>query len=125
MKKNMPKKILVVDDSASARQSVKTILGRDGYAVLTAVDGIDALRKISEEMIDLVVTEINMPNLDGLSFTEEVRQRQCTSKTPVIILTTENDDAIKSRAMKLGASEWIEKPLKADGLINAVKKVLG
>ena len=121
----MRKKVLVVDDSASTRQSVSMVLTRSGYAVSTAVDGIDALRKISEAEIDMVITEIDMPNLDGLSFTEEIRQQQRTCRTPVIILTIENNDEIKGRAKKIGASEWIEKPLKTDGLIGVVEKVLG
>jgi len=116
--------VLVVDDSASTRQTVTFVLDRNGYSVVPAVDGIDALRKIAEEAIDLIVTEINMPNLSGADFVEEVRKLEKGADTPVIVLTIENDQEVKQRMQELGYADWLEKPLKADSLLSSVENAL-
>lgn len=120
----MAKTVLVVDDSASTRQTVSFVLGRNGYSVVAAVDGIDALKKIAEEAIDLIVTEVNMPNLSGADMLEEVRKSEKTADTPVVILTIENDQDVRQRLQRLGYADWLEKPLKADGLIRSVASAL-
>lgn len=123
-KKMLMQTVLVVDDSASTRQTVTFVLDRNGYSVVPAVDGIDALRKIAEEAIDLIVTEINMPNLSGADFVEEVRKLEKGADTPVIVLTIENDQEVKQRMQELGYADWLEKPLKADSLLSSVENAL-
>jgi len=123
-KKMIMQTVLVVDDSASTRQTVTFVLDRNGYSVVPAVDGIDALRKIAEEAIDLIVTEINMPNLSGADFVEEVRKLEKGADTPVIVLTIENDQEVKQRMQELGYADWLEKPLKADSLLSSVENAL-
>ncbi|PLX98047.1 MAG: two-component system response regulator [Desulfuromonas sp.] len=120
----MAKTVLVVDDSASTRQTVTFVLGRSGYSVVAAIDGIDALRKIAEEPIDLIVTEVNMPNLSGVDFVEEVRKSEGCVDIPVIVLTIENDQKVRKRMKQLDCADWLEKPLKTESLLSSVESAL-
>lgn len=121
----MAKKILVVDDSATVRQTVRMALDKAGYATTAAVDGLDALKVLEDESVDMVITDLNMPNLDGFGLTRELRQNQKTRFTPIIILTTETDQAKKALGKAAGASGWLEKPFNPNNLLKIVRLALG
>lgn len=123
----MSKTILSVDDSASMRQMVKMTLAGAGYDIIEACDGQDGLAKAraKEGAIDMVLTDLNMPNLDGLGLIRELRSLPSYRGVPIIFLTTESDDGKKSQARAAGATAWIVKPFQATQLLGVVKKVLG
>lgn len=120
----MGKTIMTVDDSASIRQMVGFTLRSDGYEVVEATDGKDALAKLSPS-VSLIITDLNMPNLDGLGLIKEVRQSTGYRFLPIVLLTTESQEEKKLEARKAGATGWIVKPFRAEQLIAVVKKVLG
>jgi len=121
----MTKTILSVDDSASMRQMVKLTLSGAGYDVVEAADGCEALTKARNGGVHMVLTDLNMPNMDGLSLIRELRKLPSYKGVPIIFLTTESDDAKKGEAKAAGATAWIVKPFKQDALLGVVKKVLG
>ncbi|WP_277656075.1 response regulator [Seleniivibrio woodruffii] len=121
----MSKTILTVDDSASIRQMVKFTLTKEGYAVVEASDGKDALAKIAGRKIDMVVTDLNMPNMDGITLIKELRAKPEFRFTPIIMLTTESQDSKKSEGKAAGATGWIVKPFQPEQLVSVTKKVLG
>lgn len=121
----MGRKILVVDDSATVRQTVSMTLDKAGYTHMTAVDGLDALRVLQNERVDMVITDLNMPNMDGFGLTRELRQNQKTRFTPILILTTETDPDKKVEGKSAGATGWIDKPFKPDHLLKVVRMALG
>ena len=121
----MPKTILSVDDSASMRQMVRLALGGAGYAVTEACDGRDALAKAQEGGVQMVLTDLNMPNMDGLSLIRELRKLPSYKGVPIVFLTTESDEGKRAEAKAAGATAWIVKPFKQDQLLGVVKKVLG
>jgi two-component system chemotaxis response regulator CheY len=120
----MEKTILIVDDSASLRQVVKMALSRAGYAVIEAVDGKDALTKLDGQKINLIVSDVNMPNMDGIAFVTHVKQHPRYKFTPVIMLTTEGQDAKKEQGRAAGAKAWIVKPFNPPTLLDAVSKLI-
>lgn len=117
--------ILTVDDSASIRMTTKIALTSAGYQVTEAVDGLDGLNKAKLGSYDLIVTDLNMPNMNGLQMIESLRQSGSNIGVPIIFLTTESDANLKTQAKAAGATGWIQKPFNADGLIKVVQKVLG
>ncbi len=121
----MVKVVLCVDDSASIRQMVKLTLSSNGYDVHEACDGRDALTKAGAKSYDMVLTDLNMPNMDGLALINELRKMATYKGVPIIFLTTESDESKKAEAKKSGATAWITKPFKQDQLLAVVKKVLG
>lgn len=121
----MTKTILSVDDSASMRQMIKLALGGAGYQVVEASDGRDALAKASQSGIQMVLTDLNMPNMDGLSLIRELRKLPAYRGVPIVFLTTESDDGKRAEAKAAGATAWIVKPFKQEQLLGVVKKVLG
>jgi len=121
----MAKTILTVDDSVSIRQMVKFTLSKEGYSIIEACDGKDALSKIGAGKIDMVVTDLNMPNMDGITLIRELRTKPEFRFTPIIMLTTESQDSRKQEGKAAGATGWIVKPFQPDQLINVTKKVLG
>ncbi len=121
----MSKTILSVDDSASMRQMVKLTLAGAGYEVIEATDGREALAKAQGGGINMVLTDLNMPNMDGLSLIRELRKLPSYRGVPILFLTTESDDAKKSEAKAAGATAWIVKPFKQEQLLGVVRKVLG
>jgi two-component system chemotaxis response regulator CheY len=119
------KKILAVDDSPSIRQMVKLTLSKAGYEVSEATDGADGLRKAQLGQVDMVVTDLNMPIMNGLGLIRELRKLSAYRGVPILFLTTESDPEMKKQAKAAGATGWITKPFQQDQLIAVIKKVLG
>ncbi len=120
----MGKTILTVDDSASIRQMVTFTLKGAGYDVVEAVDGMDGLAKLGSADVQMVITDLNMPKLDGIGFIKKVRANAKTKFIPVIMLTTESQAEKKQAGKAAGATGWIVKPFKPEQLLGVVKKVL-
>ncbi len=116
--------IMTADDSASVRQMVAFTLRQSGYDVIEAVDGKDALTKLTTQKVDMLITDLNMPNLDGIGLIKGVRSGTLNRLTPIIMLTTESQDARKIEGKAAGASGWIIKPFKPEQLNAVVKRVL-
>lgn len=121
----MGKTIMTVDDSASIRQMVSFTLREVGYDVLEAVDGKDALGKIRGATVSMVITDLNMPNMDGIELIRNLRANSAYKFIPIIMLTTESQGTKKQEGKSAGATGWIVKPFKPDQLLSVVKKVLG
>ncbi|KAA3515884.1 MULTISPECIES: response regulator [Agrobacterium] len=121
----MSANILTVDDSASIRMTTKIALTNAGYQVTEAVDGADGLTKAKGGPFDLIVTDLNMPNMNGLEMIEALRQSPAHTGIPIIFLTTESDADMKARAKAAGATGWVTKPFDPENLVKIVKKVLG
>lgn len=120
----MAKKIMTVDDSATMRQMVKLTLSEAGYAVVEASDGRDALAKLDGCAVDLVLTDVNMPNMNGIELTRQLRSRPGFGRTPILLLTTESDPGKKNEGRTAGATGWIVKPFSQEQLLAIVAKVL-
>ena len=121
----MPKTVLTVDDSASIRQMVSFTLKSAGYKVLEAHDGVDALDKVRSADIDLLLTDQNMPRMDGLSLVRTLRAMSRYQCLPILVLTTESSDAMKARGRAAGATGWLVKPFDPKKLLQVVRKVIG
>jgi two-component system, chemotaxis family, chemotaxis protein CheY len=121
----MGKKIMTVDDSASVRQMVGFALTQAGYAVTEASDGKDALAKLNGSGAEMIITDLNMPNMNGIDLIKAVRAEPKYKFIPIIMLTTESQDARKQEGKSAGATGWIVKPFKPEQLLAVVKKVLG
>lgn len=121
----MAKTILAVDDSASIRQMVSFTLKSAGYEVVEAVDGLDGLDKAKSRVVNLVLTDQNMPRMDGLSLIKNLRATPQYATVPILMLTTESSDAMKSQGRAAGATGWLVKPFDPQKLIEVVRKVIG
>ena len=121
----MSKSILAVDDSASIRRMVSFTLRTAGYDVVEAVDGEDALAKAKAQPMNLVLTDQNMPRMDGLTLVRSLRELPGYRTAPILILTTESGAEMKSRGKAAGATGWLVKPFDPQRLIDIVKKVIG
>lgn len=121
----MAKLIMTADDSASVRQMVSFTLKQHGYDVVEAVDGKDALLKLQGQKVDMLITDLNMPNLDGIGLIKGARALPACRFIPIVMLTTESQDSKKQEGKAAGATGWIVKPFQPDQLIAVVKKVLG
>ncbi len=122
----MGKKIIVVDDSRTARQQVAQALEAAGYEVLEAIDGNDGIAKvIAHEDAALIVCDVNMPNLNGIDMIEKLRREMPRLRVPIVMLTTEAHPELLQRAKLAGAKGWIVKPFKQDLLVAAVRKLVG
>ncbi len=119
------KTVLTVDDSASVRQMVRITLSAAGYAVVEADDGTSGLALARKQAVNLVITDLNMPRMNGLDFIRSLRQLPPYRGVPIVFLTTESDDAMKSQAKASGATAWITKPFKQEQLLAVAKKLLG
>jgi len=117
--------ILAVDDSASMRQMVSFTLKGAGYNVVEAVDGVDALNKAKAQTFDCVVTDVNMPNKDGITLIKDLRALPNYKFTPLLMLTTESGMDKKQQGKEAGATGWIVKPFNPDQLLKTIKKVMG
>ena len=120
----MAKKILIVDDSASVRMVARIALRDKGYDVLEAINGRDALDKLAGERVNLVVSDVNMPIMDGISFVKELKGNPATKFVPVIMLTTEAGQDKMQEGRAAGAKAWITKPFQPATLLDAVSKLV-
>ncbi len=120
----MSKTILIVDDSSSLRKAVQIALQGAGYEVVEAEDGKHALTKLDGRKYHLVISDVNMPNLDGYGFVEAMKQMAAYKYTPVVMLTTENGDDKKERGRQVGAKAWIVKPFMPPQLLTVVSKLV-
>jgi two-component system chemotaxis response regulator CheY len=116
--------ILAVDDSASLRQMVAFTLKSSGFDVIEAVDGQDALDKLRERPVDLVLTDQNMPRMDGITLVRHLRSQPQYQSTPILILTTESSDDMKQAGRAAGATGWLVKPFDPRRLVEVIRKVL-
>lgn len=120
----MAKTILIVDDSASLRQVVTIALKGAGYDVLEACDGKDALSKLTGQKIHLMISDVNMPNMDGITFVKEVKKLPNYKFTPIIMLTTESQADKKAEGQAAGAKAWVVKPFQPQQMLDAVSKLI-
>ena len=120
----MAKTSLSVDDSASLRQVVAIALKGGGYDVLEACDGKDALGKLSGQKIHLIISDVNMPNMNGIEFVKAVKQLPNYKFTPIIMLTTESQEDKKQEGQAAGAKAWVVKPFKPEQMLAAVAKLV-
>ncbi len=120
----MEKTILIVDDSESIREVLIFTLENAGYKVVAAVDGLDALHLLYGKKFDLILTDLHMPNMDGIALIKEVRKMDEYKYTPILYLTTESQQTIKNEARAAGATGWIIKPFMSDKLISAIAKII-
>nr|WP_238940806.1 response regulator [Sphingomonas beigongshangi] len=116
--------IMTVDDSPSMRMLLRAALTDLGYQVLEAEDGVHALERLDGVQPDLLITDINMPRLDGFGLIERVREQDRHRNLPILVLTTESSDEKKQRARKAGATGWIVKPFHPEKLAAAIRRVL-
>ncbi len=117
--------VLAVDDSASMRQMVSFTLKGAGHEVVEAVDGVDALSKARGKKVDVVITDVNMPNMDGITLIKELRKLPNYRFVPMLLLTTESGMDKKQAGKAAGATGWLVKPFNPDSLLATVKRVLG
>ncbi len=120
----MAKTILVVDDSASIRQVVGIALKGAGYEVVEACDGKDAMGKLDGRKIHLIISDVNMPNMDGISLVKQVKANPTYKFTPIIMLTTESGDSKKQEGQAAGAKAWVVKPFQPAQMLSAVSKLV-
>lgn len=120
----MSKNILVVDDSASIRQVVTLALQGAGYQTMEAGDGKEALSKLDGNRANLIISDVNMPNMDGITLLQELKKRPDTKFTPVIMLTTESEAGKKEQGKAAGAKAWVVKPFQPQQMLSAVSKLV-
>jgi two-component system chemotaxis response regulator CheY len=120
----MSKTVMIVDDSASIRQVVSIALRGAGYEVIAGVDGRDALSKLDGQRVHLIISDVNMPNMDGITFVGEVKKLAAYRFTPIIMLTTESQEEKKRQAQLAGAKAWVTKPFQPEQMLAAVSKLV-
>ena len=118
------KTVLVVDDSSSIRKVVAITLRKLGYNVVEGFDGLDALKKLDGRKINLVVCDVNMPNMDGISFVKELKVHPDYKFTPVVMLTTESQELMKEKGQKAGAKAWLTKPFRPEQLQSVISRLI-
>lgn len=121
----MSKTILTIDDSASIRQMVVMTLTAAGMDVIEAANGAEGYDRATAQPVDAILTDLNMPVLNGIEFIRKYRQHPSSKGVPIILLTTESDDELKRQAKEAGATGWIVKPFQQDQLLAIIKKVTG
>lgn len=120
----MAKTILIVDDSASIRQTVSYTLKSADYDVIEGVDGADALTKLAGQKVHLIICDINMPVMDGISFVKEIKKSADYKFIPIIMLTTESQERKKQEGQAAGVKAWVVKPFQSDQMLSAVSKLI-
>lgn len=120
----MAKSVLVVDDSSSVRQVVGIALKSAGYDVIEACDGKDALGKLTGQKVHLIISDVNMLNMDGITFVKEVKKLASYKFTPIIMLTTESQESKKAEGQAAGAKAWVVKPFQPAQMLAAVSKLI-
>jgi two-component system chemotaxis response regulator CheY len=118
------KTILIVDDSPSVRQVVGIALKGAGYDVIEGCDGKDALTKLDGRKVHLIISDVNMPNMDGITFVKEVKKLGSYKFTPIIMLTTESQESKKKEGQEAGAKAWVVKPFQPAQMLAAVSKLI-
>lgn len=121
----MTASILTVDDSPSIRVALNIALSAAGYVVAEAANGAEGIEKAKASAFDLIITDLNMPVMDGLTMIEKLRSMPDQTGVPIVFLTTESDAALKERAKAAGATGWLTKPFDPDQLVRIARKVLG
>ena len=122
----MPKHILIVDDSKTVRNLVAFIMKKEGFKVTTAEDGLDGLEKLyAAEQVDLIVSDVNMPRMDGFTFIRNVREQEAYRDIPIIVLSTEGQDKDIETGLTLGANLYMVKPAQPEKMVRNVKMLLG
>lgn len=122
--RSMSKTILIVDDSASLRQVVNIALSSAGYEVIEACDGVDALSKLDGRKVHLIISDVNMPNMDGIELVRQVKGKPEYKFTPIIMLTTESQAEKKAEGQAAGARAWVVKPFQPAQMLAAVAKLM-
>ena len=117
--------IMIVDDSASVREVVGIALKRAGYDVIEASDGAQALARLTGQKINLIISDVNMPNMDGISFVRAAKQLPAYKFTPIVMLTTEVNESKKQAGKEAGARAWMVKPFQPEQMLAAVNKLVG
>jgi two-component system chemotaxis response regulator CheY len=120
----MSKRIMIVDDSASLRQVVAIALKGAGYEVVEACDGKDALGKLNGDKLHLIISDVNMPNMDGITMVKEIKKLPNYKFTPIMMLTTESEESKKMAGKAAGAKAWLTKPFQPPTLLGAVSKLV-
>ncbi len=120
----MEKHILIVDDSESIREIVALTLVSSGYAVAKGCDGVDALQRLDGREFNLIIADLNMPNMDGIQLIREVRKKEGYTTIPILMLTTESQQSKKEEAKAAGATGWIVKPFVPEKLLEVIKKII-
>lgn len=120
----MSKTILIVDDSPSLRQTVSIALKKEGYEVLESGDGKEALRKLDGKKINLIISDVNMPNMDGITMVKEIKKMPNYKFTPIIMLTTESGSGKMQEGKDAGVRAWVVKPFKPAEMLDAVSKLV-
>jgi len=120
----MGKTVMIIDDSATLRQVVIATLKKAGYEPIEASDGQDALSKLTGQKVHLIICDVNMPVMDGISFVKEIKQRPEYKFVPILMLTTESQEARKLEGKAAGARAWIVKPFRPEQLLSAVEKLV-
>jgi two-component system chemotaxis response regulator CheY len=116
-------KILAIDDMKTLRDLLSKVLRSAGHDVVEAVDGVDGLNKFDQHKPDLVISDLNMPNMDGIGFVEGARSRPHGKSIPILILTTETNEKLKIRAREVGATGWLTKPFNPERLVKLINQV--
>lgn len=119
------KQALIVDDSATMRNMIKAVIVEMGFQCITAQDGEKAFRACETQRFDIIITDINMPNIDGIELIRMLRESEHSKFTPILVITTEGGDNVKNAGKVAGASGWIVKPFNPDTLKRAVAKLCG
>ncbi len=120
----MSKTILIVDDSSSLRNVVKIALVDAGYDVIEGGDGTEGIKALDGRKVHLIISDVNMPNMDGISMVKEIKKMANYQFTPIIMLTTEAGDDLKSQGKAAGVKAWVVKPFKPEQMLNAVSKLI-
>lgn len=121
----MAKTIMVVDDAKSMRGLIAMTLQNAGYDVIEACDGQDALQKIEGQKVNMVISDLNMPNMNGIELIKQLKQNPKYKFLPIVMLTTESEDAKKKEGQAAGAKAWMVKPFKPDTVLKVVGKIIG
>ncbi|ARE41751.1 Chemotaxis regulator - transmits chemoreceptor signals to flagelllar motor components CheY [Rhodovulum sp. P5] len=117
--------VLAIDDSLTMREMVRECLSSAGFTVTTANDGVDGVSQFSQDRYDAVITDINMPKMDGFGVIESIRGGDTNTRVPILVLTTESGASMKERARKAGATGWIVKPFEDESLVSVIRRVTG
>ncbi len=120
----MSKYIMIVDDSATIRQTVKLILIKSGYEIIEANDGKDALNKLNGKKVHLIISDVNMPNMDGIALLKEIKKTASHKFVPIMMLTTELQKTKVQEGKLAGAKAWLVKPFRPEQLLSAVNKLI-